>query len=751
MRPAPICTPEPAPNAMTRQLRAAFRVLAFMFAFGPLVVAATPALAQSAEPRLRLERADPPLETAVSPAPETIALWFEQAVYPGAGSATIEVIGETGERQAIGPATVYEVDPRHMSAPVLGTLEPGTYSVVWTVRLAEDANERSGAYGFRVGLASIPGAATEGDAWPAFWAVMARFLTLFGLALGLGGLVLTVPTVWRGLGSEDGQRRCALILGGGVIALIGTVVEPSIAAVLTVPSPTIGSLLRNYPPAWWLRAGAIAGLVLISSGAVLARAAPRAVVRLLWLGSVVLAALALTAVSVTNVSAWLEPPTPTADVLMVLAQVVLVILIGIGFHATITPTPDTGHTPPFQRLGWLVTVLTVAALLLIAALGVLLLSGPADLVSRPFGWLILALAVLLVLMLAVAAITWRSRQGGPSWVAAGLATLAVVGVATLALAVPPGKAAEGASLAVVDLVAPVSVEVDGQPGLVHLLYQPAAIGENTMAVWLANAEGEVPGPAERPAFDIELTSLHDLTPPIQLDPASDDVGTLAIATGELPSQGWWQANVTVTPPTGEPATATFFIVLPDPNVHGFGPEAGSSPAAEAVFERGLATMTALHQVRFNVAIGGGGGTFARSAIAINDGDDGSTRSYQEEAATYETIIIGDRQWLRQGSEEWTERPAGYIFTPTEWGATYEPATGFALGPMVELGGEPSQVVTFWLPRQENPRQEPAWYAWWVGTETGQIHRETMISTRHYMVYNFSGFNQPIEVIAPTSG
>lgn len=750
MRPAQTRARAPALSAMTRRLRAAFRVLAYCCVLGMLMQTAVPALAQLAEPRLRLERADPPLEATVSPAPDTIALWFEQAVYPGPGGAAIELIGENGERPAIGPATVYQVDPRHISAPVLGTLGPGTYSVVWTVRLAGDASDRSGAYGFRVGPAMIPGAATEGDAWPAFWAVIARFLTLFGLALALGGLAFTSRTNWRGLVSADDQRRRVLILGGAIIALIGTVVEPAIDALLTVPSPTIGSLLSDYPPAWWLRAGALSGLAVVAAVALIARTAPSAVARLIWLVGVLLGAFALTAVSTTNVTSRLGPPTPIAELLMIVVQVVLVILAGIGFHAATAATSETGGRSTFRLLPRLVAVLAIAGLLLVAALGVLLLNGLSDLVSRPFGWLLLALAVLLSLTLAAALLAWRTRQAGPGWGMAGLSAIALVGIAMLVMTVPPGKAADGASLAVVDLVAPVAVEVGGEPGLLHLLYQPATAGENALAVWLANAEGEIPGPAERPAFGIELTSLHDLTPPIRLDFESDPTSNLAIATGELPGQGWWQAEVTVTPPTGEPASATFFLVLPDPNVQGYGPEPGSSPAAEAMFERGLATMTGLHQVRFNVAIGGGGGTFARSAIAINDGGDGSTRSYQEQAASYETIIIGDRQWLRQGTEEWAERQAGSIFTPAEWGTTYDHATGFALGPVVELGGEPSQLVTFWLPRQENPRQEPAWYAWWVGTETGQVHRETMISTRHYMVYDFSGFNLPIEITAPTT-
>lgn len=730
---------------MTRQIKAAFQVLCI---FGLLLLTVVPALAQSAEPRLTVERANPPLEATVSAAPTAIAIWFEQAIDAGPDSAAIEVFSQAGERQPIGRATVYHADPRHISAPVLGAVGPGTYSVVWTVRLAGDASERSGAYGFRVGPAAIPGAATTSDAWPALWAVITRFLTLFGLALVLGGFAVTGHAMWRGLDASNDHRRRVLALGGAVIALIGTVIEPAIDALLTVPSPAIPSLLSGYPSIWWLRVGAIAGLVTIAVAAVSVPARSSAMRRSLWLGGVVLAAVALTSLSAANVASRLGPSTPAANLLVIVVQVVLVILAGVYLHTAIGPSSESTGTSPFRLTQWLVPALGVTSLILLAVLSGLLLTGPGDLVHRPFGWLLVALAGLLLIALALALAFRRSERGGAGWGIVGPLTLTLVGVATLALTVPPGKAAEGASLAVVDLVAPVAVKVNGEPGLVHLLYQPAATGQNALAVWLANAEGEIPDPAKRPTYAIELTSLHDLTPPIRLVPEIDQASNLATTTGELPGQGWWQADVMVTPPDGEPTTVTFFLLLPDPNVHGYGPQPGSSPAAEAVFERGLATMTGLHQVRFSVGIGGGSGTFARSAIAINDGGDGSVRSYREQSASYETVIIGDRQWLRQGTEEWTERQAGHIFTPAEWGETYEPATGFALGPVVDLAGEPTQVVTFWLPRQENPRQEPAWYAWWVGTETGQVRRETMISTRHYMVYDFSGFNQPVEITAP---
>jgi len=324
----------------------------------------------------------------------------------------------------------------------------------------------------------------------------------------------------------------------------------------------------------------------------------------------------------------------------------------------------------------------------------------------------------------------------------------LINAAVMALLVPPSGGAISASLAAVNIVDPVPLTVAGEPGLAHLQFQPAQPGDNTFIVWLSTAAGVTAVAAERPDVALELRSLSGDAPPLLATMLPGESGPFAVATASLPASGWWQATVTVTPATGAAATADFFLLAPDPNVAGHGPRPTSAAGAEAVFDRGLATMTSLRQVQFTIALGSGGGTFASSEITINDGSDGSTRGYRERATGYETVIVGDQQWVRFNNENWSERQAGYMYVPAEWGATYERATGFSLGPIVELGGEPSQVVTFWLPRQEQPRQEPAWFAWWVGTETGQVHRETMISNRHYMVYDFAGFDQPVDIAPP---
>jgi hypothetical protein len=63
-----------------------------------------------------------------------------------------------------------------------------------------------------------------------------------------------------------------------------------------------------------------------------------------------------------------------------------------------------------------------------------------------------------------------------------------------------------------------------------------------------------------------------------------------------------------------------------------------------------------------------------------------------------------------------------------------------------MGGETTQVVTFYSPERQG--QSEAWFAWWVGQETGNVHRITMVARLHYMVEEFRDFNVPFEIAAP---
>jgi hypothetical protein len=90
-----------------------------------------------------------------------------------------------------------------------------------------------------------------------------------------------------------------------------------------------------------------------------------------------------------------------------------------------------------------------------------------------------------------------------------------------------------------------------------------------------------------------------------------------------------------------------------------------------------------------------------------------------------------------------------VVPPSEWGDEYTGATGFTLLGEETIDGEPCQIVAFVAPELSEPRRRTvAWYAWWVGTESGQVRRETMVSRVHYMMHHFSDFDAPLTITPP---
>ena len=124
----------------------------------------------------------------------------------------------------------------------------------------------------------------------------------------------------------------------------------------------------------------------------------------------------------------------------------------------------------------------------------------------------------------------------------------------------------------------------------------------------------------------------------------------------LASAGWWQADVTVTPPNGVAARARFWLVLPDPNVTGTGPEPTGDPEAQALFARGLDSLTSLRSVRYTQRLGEGGGSLYRSQTAVSAADAERPAAYADtvpDAAgdvITQQVIVGDRRWILVGED-----------------------------------------------------------------------------------------------------
>jgi hypothetical protein len=320
-----------------------------------------------------------------------------------------------------------------------------------------------------------------------------------------------------------------------------------------------------------------------------------------------------------------------------------------------------------------------------------------------------------------------------------------------------------ATLAGVELadVVPVDRTAFGmESATIHLLTQPASPGTQTLVVRLADGHGATLAPDQAPHVEMTWTPFTAdagdgatvvQTAALQIVP--DSATALFTGTVALPSAGWWQADVTVTPPGGIAARARFWLVLPDLNVAGTGPEPASDPQAQALFARGLESLTSLRSVRYTQRLGDGGGSLYRSQTAVSAAESERPAAYADrivDAAgdvVAQQVIVGDQRWILVG-EDWVEAEPIPFLTPAAWGEAYTDATGFQFGPREAVDGELSQVVTFWQPPRTSPSRAPAWFAWWIGLASGEVRREAMVSTRHYMVYGYSDFDAPLEIAPP---
>jgi hypothetical protein len=303
-------------------------------------------------------------------------------------------------------------------------------------------------------------------------------------------------------------------------------------------------------------------------------------------------------------------------------------------------------------------------------------------------------------------------------------------------------------LATLDLVAPAGDAFAADTPWVRLqLAADDTAGAIPFRVSIDTARG-APVPAPR---IVGISSEHlgsGEAIPVSL-PASPSAGdqTLLLRSNEA---GWWRWSVEVA---GAAEPATFTLLVPDPNLNGPNaiPTTSSSPEAEAVYRRGLAAMTALRSVRFTqwIADGKGNTGVAEHTVTAGDGDSPPAFSFRA-LDGLEAIVIGETRWIkRPGAPDWQRQEGAQVVLPAEWGEEYSGATGFTLLGEETIAGERCQLVAFTAPELTEPRRRTvAWYLWWVGAESGQVRRETMVSRVHYMRNDFTDFDAPIVIAAP---
>jgi hypothetical protein len=236
---------------------------------------------------------------------------------------------------------------------------------------------------------------------------------------------------------------------------------------------------------------------------------------------------------------------------------------------------------------------------------------------------------------------------------------------------------------------------------------------------------------------------------LQPDPENDGAFT---ASSPLDPAGWWRLSVDVD---GADDAAEFYLLIPDPNLNGPNAVAKSQSSAdgEALFRRGIETMTSLRDVRFTQWIADGQGNAAISEHAVTAGDGSSPPGFTYRAVGgMEAVIIGSTRWIKlPGDPDWEEQEGATVVLPSEWGEEYAGATEFTILGEETIDGERCQLLAFVAPELTTPRRTVAWYLWWVGEETGHVRKEAMSSRLHYMRNEFGDFDVPIVLSPPQAG
>jgi hypothetical protein len=308
-------------------------------------------------------------------------------------------------------------------------------------------------------------------------------------------------------------------------------------------------------------------------------------------------------------------------------------------------------------------------------------------------------------------------------------------------------------VAQIDLAAPAGDAFQSDAPWVRLRPAPLIPGqENTLQVSLEAPRG-TPVPGAGSAWIASLTAQPLAggaanAEALSLTPAN---GALT-ATSALDRAGWWRLTAEVEG-GGATAPAAFYVLLPDPNINGPGavPRVDTTAEGETLFQRGLGAITGLQTVRYTQWMADGNGNAAVSEHAVRAGTGGEPAGFVYRAAGgMEAVVISSTRWIHlPGTTGWQRQEGAMVVPPAEWGEEYLGATGFTILGEETVDGERTQLLAFVVPEVTEPRsQAMAWYLWWVGTETGHVRREAMVSRQHYMLNHFTDFDAPLELTPP---
>jgi len=703
-----------------------------------------------------LLEASPPADGLLAVPPRTVQLRMSETVAEGAGSPSIEVIDQQGRAISVTDIQVDETDATRVSARITG-ITTGTYTLLWSVRSEVDGHTLTGSYAFRVGEGRAPGAAVVDGQSPRAWAVATRWATFVGASLAAGAILAMLLT-----NSLDLQVQ-TLVMGrlgiaGGILALIASSMEPLLITRFPpegVTAPSLADAFTGLPSAWWLRpVGALIVITLFTFNSQLN--AKRLTAPYLFVPIVIVSGLSLTS------HAAARPHLSGVATIVNLIHLSSIAywlggLLTLTLHWRILAATLDYQRTAIHRFSRLAAVLMVIGLTTGAGNAGFVLPSIDSITASSYGKLLLGKLLVVVPVLGLA--FWHRRALRDSLsrrfsrfqksliLESALALFVIVAAASLALLSPPR--AESDSPKSTTIALPVFDVASAQNLNTLLTLSPARSGDNALSVSFTNQDrtaysGELPAKVVVTLSSLEFPAR---IAQIELTPNADRSFSATGATIGL--DGWWHIDVALRWLGVEDLSLAYYVLLPDPNV--FGLDAiktpDSDPVAESIYAAGMANLTGLHTVRYWQSMSDNKGGVAYAEHTVNDGFDGKAAPgfIYRAPGRYEAYVIGTTGWMLENGE-WEVLETGQMIPPSRWDDEYQNATGFRLGNTETIDGECCQIITFVVPPTK--QQVISFYAWWVGTETGQVRRDVMVSRAHYMTNNFVEFNTDLPLDLP---
>ncbi len=771
-----------------------------------------------------LDRATPGQGELLGAPPTAVDLWFTEPVNPDNGSLTVTIRPQDNRQIRPNSLIIDPADPLHVTA-TFGGLGFETYTVVWGNQSTTDGHQISGSYSFRVGGGPTPGAATTEGGTPAIWAVLTRWLTFFGLAIAAGGFFVSRLLLARPSRPAESDRPApplpaprslrTLTLVGAGIALIGTLAEPPLQWQFPpsgAASAAFANVMRGLPDAWWLRpTGAALAVVLAAAWLALRRSpampttatvgivagssvpvpmareaanrVPRTNPLIESLGLVAalaaLLGLALTGHSAAQTGVWYVPAIASNILHQFSAALWAGGLVALAVVRWLAPGDESSGIDPVRRFSpWALGLFAVAATTGVINAGIIL-PAVSSLWDSRYGIVILIKTTVVLGAVGLAAWHRQALARSATWATSrlrqslrletALVALVVVAASTLALTSPPSSSALTRDPLAGNLILLEQAHTgDGTVvGMMRLEADPLRSSvTNTFRVTSASLANQPVAIPDGGRVFLDFTSILDgaITQP-RLELTPDGQGGYAGSGDQLSIDSWWQITATVRQSGQDDQTATFPVLLPDPNLYGSDAveTPDSDPDAEALYRRAydLNASSTSYQNHQSIATADGGGIFEDETVVAASGDQPvgyelTLQAYDNPTTVATGKPLAPAATQRQiGTESWrsTDGGATWISTFTVSGALspneileqYDGATGFQLGRQQEVNGELSQAVIFTVPTS---RYSTSWYVWWIGLESGRRQRELMITEGHYMTRDFTSYDTGIVVSPP---